>query len=80
MGSSPDVQWTLSRVSETDGKQAWLWTVTNARPYAIRAELILPFDIDRLGVPLERGQGGWILPLEVPANNTASRTYVLKER
>lgn len=78
MGSSADVQSTILRVSETDAKQGWQWTVTNAKPVPIRAELIIPFDLAKSDIKLERGPGGWILPLEVPANSTASRTYVLK--
>jgi hypothetical protein len=78
MGSSPDVQWTLVRVSEADHKQGWQWTVTNAKSVPIRAELIVPYELAKPNMKLERGQGGWILPLDVPANNSASLNYVLK--
>ncbi len=78
MGNSADVQSTMVRVSETDRKQGWRWTVTNAKPTPIRAELILPFTLAKPDMNLERGEGGWILPLTVPANGSASASYVLK--
>jgi hypothetical protein len=78
LGQSPDVQWTLRRVSETDSKQGWEVTVTNARPVPIRAEIIVPYDFAKRDPNLERGNGGWRLPVDVPANGTASVRYVLK--
>jgi hypothetical protein len=78
LGQSPDVQWTLRRVSGTDSKQGWEAVVTNARDVPIRAEIIVPYDLAKRPQGIEHGSGGWRLPVDVPANGTASVRYVLK--
>jgi hypothetical protein len=78
VGQSPDVQWRAFRVSETDRKQGWMVIVTNARSVPIKAEIIV--DGDLIDPPLdgERGAGGWVLPIEVPANDSATLRYRLR--
>ena len=78
LGSSSDVQWKLNRVSETDHKQGWDVVITNARPVAIKAEILVPYDLAHKPEGLERGIGGWKLPIDVAANDTARLHYTLK--
>ena len=78
LGGSPDVQWRLSRVSETDHKQGWDVEITNAKPVPIKAEILVPYDLAQKPEGLERGIGGWKLPIEVAANDTAKLHYSLK--
>jgi hypothetical protein len=78
LGQSPDVQWTLRRVSQTDSKQGWEATITNALPIPIRAEIIVPYDLAQRLPGIEYGSGGWRLPVDVPANGSASLRYQLK--
>ncbi len=79
LGQSPDVTWTLRRVSETDHRQGWRAEVTNARDVPISAEIIVPYDLASAQEGLERRRGGWALPISVPANDTAGITYILKQ-
>jgi hypothetical protein len=79
LGQSPDVTWTLRRVSETDHRQGWRADVTNARDVPISAEIIVPYDLASMQDGLERRRGGWALPITVPANDTAGVTYTLRQ-
>jgi hypothetical protein len=78
IGSSPDVTWTLIRVSETDRRQGWRAEITNARNVPIRAEIIVPEDIVKRPEGAVHRQGGWAIPVTVPANGTAVVGYALK--
>jgi hypothetical protein len=73
------VLWRMVRVSETDKSQGWRIDVTNARNVPIRAEFTIPGDLVDPPPGMKRGQGGWILPLLVPANDSATLVYRLKE-
>ncbi len=78
MGSSPDVQWKQTRLSENKSRQSWSVEITNARPVAIEAEVIVPFELSDKPKGLQRGKGGWKLPVRVPANDKAVVRYALK--
>ncbi len=78
LGSSPDVQWTLTRVKETKDRQEWRVDITNARNVPVTAQIIVPHDLADKPAGIERGPGGWVLPLEVPDNGTATLSYTLK--
>lgn len=78
LGASPDVQWTVRRMSETDHKQGWRVDITNARPEPVNVEVIVPYDLEKKPEGLERGTGGWKLPVTVPANDSATVNYILK--
>ncbi len=78
LGESPDVQWTLTRMSEASRIQLWQATVSNARNIPIHAEIIVPNDITDRQPGLVRGKGGWILPLDVPANGEAKLNFSIK--
>jgi hypothetical protein len=78
IGESPDVQWWQTQVNQTDRKQGWVVTVTNARAVPVRVEIIVPGDLIDPPAGLVRGLGGWVLPLDVPANERATLTYRLK--
>lgn len=74
-GISPDVQWTLIRTAETKKRVTYRATITNARPVPIAAEIVVPGQIADRAPAIERGPGGWRLPLTVPANDTATISY-----
>jgi hypothetical protein len=78
LGRSPDVQWTLTRVKETKDRQEWRVDITNARNVPVTAQIIVPYDLADKPAGIERGPGGWVLPLEVPDNGTATLSYTLK--
>jgi hypothetical protein len=78
VGQSPDVQWWHTLVSQNDRKQGWVVNVTNARAVPVHVEIIVPGDLVNPPPGLERGNGGWILPLDVPANDRATLSYRLK--
>lgn len=80
LGQSPDVQWKLTRVKETPDRQEWRVDITNARNVPVRAQVIVPQELAEKPPGLERGRGGWVLPVEVPDNGTASVSYTLKRR
>lgn len=77
-GDSPDVQWTLIRTATSKTQISWRATITNARPVAIRAEIVVPGDPVNRPPGLERGPGGWRLPVTVPANESVTLTYAVK--
>lgn len=78
MGASPDVTWKLTKTGESRKRQSWALEITNARPFAIDAEVIVPFELSDRPKGLQRGKGGWKLPVRVPANDKAVVRYTLK--
>lgn len=78
LGQSPDVQWKLTRVKETQDRQEWRVDITNARSVPVTAQIVIPHDLAEKPPGLERGPEGWMLPVEVPDNGTASVSYTLK--
>lgn len=80
VGASPDVTWTQTRLSEANGKQQWRVDIANARDVAVNVEVIVPYDLEDPPPGLQRGRGGWKLPVTVPANGTGSVGYVVKFR
>lgn len=78
LGQSPDVQWKLTRVKETADRQDWRIDITNARDVPVKAQIIVPQDLADKPAGIERGPGGWVLPVDVPDNGTASVSYTIK--
>lgn len=78
LGQSPDVQWKLTRVRETSDRQEWRVDIANARDLPVTAEIIVPSDLAEKPPGIERGRGGWVLPVDVPDNGTATLSYALK--
>lgn len=78
LGQSPDVQWKLTRMRETPDRQEWRVDITNARNVPVSAQIIVPGDLAEKPPGIERGRGGWVLPVEVPDNGTATLSYALK--
>jgi hypothetical protein len=77
-GDSPDVNWTLTRVTQAKNKEQWRVDITNARDATVKAELTLPFGLEEKPAFAERGERGWVLPVEISPNGTASVTYTIK--
>jgi len=78
IGQSPDVQWRLIKMRETRKQQDWRVDLTNARPYPAKVEIVVPFDLAERPPGMERGQGGWVLPVTVPEHSTSSLGYAVR--
>lgn len=78
VGDSPDVQWTLRKMSDSRRRQLWRIEISNARPVAVQAEIAVPYELVRKPKGVERGEGGWIFKADVPANGRAELRYELK--
>lgn len=78
IGQSPDVKWRLTKVSENKKRQGWRVDLTNARPFPVNAEILIPYDLIDRPPGMERGRGGWVLPVAVPENGTATASYVVR--
>lgn len=77
-GESPDVSWKLTRVSETKNKEQWRVDISNARDTAVRAEVTLPFTLEEQPATAKRGERGWVLPVDITPNGTASVDYAIR--
>ncbi len=80
IGVSPDVQWTLNRVSQTPDRATLRAEISNARPAPVRVEILIPGDLVNRPADLERGRGGWRLPVTIPAQDRASLEFAIKLR
>jgi hypothetical protein len=78
IGQSPDVQWRQTRTSESKTRQDWRVDLTNARAVPVKVEVIVPYDLADKPPGIERGREGWVLPVTVPENGTASVSYAVK--
>jgi hypothetical protein len=78
LGQSPDVQWKQVETKRTTKRADYLVTISNARSVALKAEILVPYDLAEKPPGLERGRGGWKLPVDVPANDKATITYAIK--
>jgi hypothetical protein len=78
LGQSPDVQWKLVETKRTKKRADYLVTISNARAVPLKAEILVPNDLAEKPPGLERGRGGWKLPVDVPANDQATVTYAIK--
>ena len=77
-GDSPDVSWTLVRDIETKGTERWRVDISNARDTPVRAEVTLPFRIDEKPANARRSEQGWVAPVDIMPNGTASISYTIR--
>ena len=77
-GDSPDVTWTVMRIVQGNSQDQWRVDINNARNTSAKAELTLPLELEDKPVNAMRGERGWMLPVEVGPNATASITYTIK--
>ncbi|RYM14423.1 DUF4139 domain-containing protein [Sphingobium cupriresistens] len=78
IASSADVR-IAARVSAQSRKSRnWAITLTNARPFAVTAEVTIPHDIAPRPADMERRGNGWIWRTRIPAND--KRTWSYTER
>jgi len=78
LGRSPDVQWKLTRLKDTPEREEWRVDITNARSVPVTVQIIVPNELAEKPPGIERGPGGWVLPVEVPDNGTATLSYAIK--
>lgn len=78
-GDSPDVTWTLTRSSQAKSQEQWRLDIDNARDTSVSAEVTLPFGIDEKPLNATRGERGWVVPVEIMPNGTASIAYMIKQ-
>ena len=78
MGSSTDVQWALTRLSQNGLRQRWRVEISNARDVPAAVEIVIPYELERRVAGVTRGRGGWVWKTVVPAAGTARVEYGLK--
>ena len=81
IADSSDVQMRVTRtVSKSKKLSGWAIEISNARPFDIVAEVMIPQDITPRPEGMERRGRAWILRLPVPANDKAGYSYTVKEQ
>ncbi|HUD90599.1 hypothetical protein [Sphingobium sp.] len=76
--ASADVRFAVRSIAESRRIRRWAITLSNARPFDIATEVVIPHDIDPRPTGLERRGDAWIWRTTVPANGTLD--YVYTER
>ncbi|QGP79668.1 DUF4139 domain-containing protein [Sphingobium sp. CAP-1] len=75
LADSADVR-IAARVTAQSGKRRdWTISLSNARPFAITAEVTIPHDIDPRPTDMERRGASWIWRVTVPANESVAYAY-----
>ncbi len=77
-GDSPDVSWTRTRIADAGGREQWRVDVSNARDVPVRMEVTLPPGVEEKPAGAERREQGWVLPVDIMANDTSSIGYAIK--
>lgn len=77
-GDSPDVTWTRTRVLEAKEKQQWRVDISNALNTPVTTEVALPLEIEDKPAGVIRAERGWLLTLQIAANETRTITYYTK--
>jgi hypothetical protein len=77
-GDSPDVNWAVTRTVDAKNREQWRVDISNARDTPVSVELTLPLGLEEKPVNARRGERGWVLPVEITPNGTASVSYTIK--
>jgi hypothetical protein len=72
---SPDVRIAVRLSAQSRKNRAWTITLSNARPFAVTAEVTIPHDITPRPTDMERRGNSWIWRVTIPANDTIARSY-----
>ncbi|SER51963.1 DUF4139 domain-containing protein [Sphingobium sp. YR768] len=80
IASSADVRINARFTGTSDKTREWTLTLSNARPFAITAEVTIPHIIDPRPTDMERRGDSWIWRVTVPANESIDYAYVERWR
>ncbi|WP_420144786.1 DUF4139 domain-containing protein [Sphingobium sp.] len=75
LAASPDVRILARRTARSGKKQGWTLTLSNARPFAVTAEITISHDIMPRPADMERRGNDWIWRVTIPANDNVERRY-----
>ena len=78
IGNSPDVRYSVTKISERNRKQRWKVEVTNARNSPVNIELSIPFKLSGNPKNIRKVDGVPTWKVTVPANGEAKLYYTLK--
>ncbi len=76
IASSADVRMAVRRTAERAKESSWAITLSNARPFAATAEVMIPQDISPRPTDMERRGESWVWRVIIPANG--STTYAFR--
>lgn len=81
LAQSPAVQARVVRLAESDASfQRWRVTLTNARPFPVEVEYLIPFAIHPEPEGWERRGSNWVWRVRVPANDEVVQDFEQKLR
>ena len=75
LAESADVRIVVRQAQASRKSRGWTIELSNARPFAITAEITIPHDITPRPTDMERRGNGWIWRATVPANGKAEWAY-----
>lgn len=75
LAESADVRIAVRQVHASRKRRGWTIALSNARPFAVTAEITIPHDITPRPTDMERRGNGWIWRATVPANGKAELAY-----
>ncbi|RJG57994.1 hypothetical protein D0Z70_01995 [Sphingobium terrigena] len=75
LAESADVRIAVRQVQASRKSQRWTIALSNARPFAITAEVTIPHDIKPRPTDMERRGNAWVWRATVPANGKAELAY-----
>lgn len=75
IASSADVRIAARATGQSRKSRDWTITLTNARPFAVTAEVMIPNDIAPRPTDMERRGNSWVWRATIPANDTLTWSY-----
>ena len=75
LAASPDVRIVARIAAQSRKSRDWTITLSNARPFAVTAEVTIPHDIDPRPTDMERRGNSWIWRATIPASDTLIWSY-----
>ena len=75
LAESADVRILVRQVQAARKSRGWTIALSNARPFAVTAEVTIPHDITPRPTDMERRGNAWIWRATVPANGKAELAY-----
>ncbi|MBZ9646602.1 hypothetical protein K9B33_03500 [Sphingobium sp. 3R8] len=75
IAASADVRIAARATGQSRKSRNWAITLSNARPFAVTAEVTIPHDIAPRPTAMERRGNGWIWRVTIPANDTVTWSY-----
>jgi hypothetical protein len=76
LAASPDVRIVARMTAQSTKTRDWSITISNARPFAVTAEVAIAHAIDPRPTDMERRGNEWIWRVTIPANDKVEWNYV----